>query len=160
MTRTEAAERLYEATRGLSSYWINPLMGETKFGATLNTVRAALDAYSTATPDALPAEVARVVEAAEKWWDATREDFFADEVRRELRLAVRAYRSSQPDPLPARLARLRPGSVVELARAPHATVIANHPATETLFIEWKWNGEIKSNAAVYSSIRAILSESP
>jgi hypothetical protein len=120
----------------------------------------AVRAYRDATPDPLPAEVQRVVEAAVSWWEATRDDYFSDSLCRELRLAVRAYRSTQPEPLSARLARLGKGARVGTKGGSTGTVEANAPQHERLWLIIDGNERYPMATYSYDEITAILSESP
>lgn len=163
-TRTEAAEALHRAADKLRNYdgWLVADVGRPReFTEMWAAVRAALDAYSTSTPDPLPAEVQRVLEAACGYVDAPNNNGDVTPERYSaLESAVAAYRSTQPEPLSARLARLRPGvkSVVDLSGGRRRYVAWNDPDKrkllcfdgETSFVEW----------AAYATVEAILSESP
>ena len=156
-TRTEAMQALYDAADDLYVEVGNNPLARVNHGIH-EALGRALDAYSTSTPDPLPAEVQRVVEAAVSWWEATRDDYFSDSLCRELRLAVRAYRSTQPEPLSARLARLKPGSVVTRGGGDSRTfsVIANDGA-------YLWTQPDRSDGRLtlpYAAVSAIISESP
>lgn len=155
-TRTEAAQALYEAAKGVGMNW--------RAGAPegLDALGIAITRYEDATPDALPAEVARVVEAAARWHYAP-EGGPALAAHCEMRDAIKAYcervQFAQPDPLPARLARLKPGSVVEVEFGVmrfSAKVLDNDTRLGRVRLQY--------NLAIleleYSDIRAILSEAP
>lgn len=162
-TRTEAAEALYRAAMDYMGVQItSPSLDVAERRKALD---GALVGYQRATPTPLPAEVARVLEAAEaferRWIGPV---LFSDCVSegRDVVEAIRAYRSTQPEPLSARLARLRPGSVVRSMYEgdPNKyTVLANHPQSKTIFVTWD-DGECAA-AFDYSVFdRAILSEPP
>lgn len=153
-TRTEAAEALYRAAQGVAAEIARPI------SAAQFSLLLAIDGVKTATPDALPAEVQRVVEAAVSWWEATRDDYFSDSLCRELRLAVRAYRSTQPEPLSARLARLGKGARVGTKGGSTGTVEANAPQHERLWLIIDGNERYPMATYSYDEITAILSESP
>ncbi len=156
-TRTEAAEALYEASVEVQKARSNLH----QMGRSLDALLGAARAYSTSTPDPLPAEVQRVLEAADKY-ERTFGRLYDDDILAEeacpLVDAIRAYRSNpDPEPLSARLARLRPGSVV---RAEHGEyrIVANDPDVEMLWVRLPdANG---NGGFFYENITAILSESP
>ena len=160
-THTEAAEALYRAAMSASNAYMGNHASHHETAQRMRTLVDAVNAYRDSTPDApsLPPEVQRVLEAAGKWWEETREDFFADDIRRELRLAVRAYRSTQPEPLSARLARLGKGARVRLKHGSDGTVEANAPQHESL---WVALDDITDSLLTYSysQVDTILSESP
>ena len=162
-TRTEAAERLYEAALNWRrEQWpgIDQGKGVPVFFPASAELLAALDAYSTATPDALPAEVARVVEAAVKYtekWSGIAVD--NDDEWAGLVSAIRAYRSSQPDPLPARLARLPEGAAVKLKNGSRMYVRFNMPSRQKFFGAIDCDGRFALECT-YADVESILSESP
>lgn len=162
-TRTEAAEALYRAAitaaPKITDDWAS---SETRRAISRHLTEAA-DAYSTSTPDPLPAEVQRVVEAAdryvEKWGKHPVDN---DDAWAELVSAVVARRSTQPEPLSARLARLKPGSVVEDDEGDAIAVLAVDEPTRRLFGAWTGKHSKERCTALFhfDRIVSILSESP
>lgn len=107
-TRDEAAEALYRAV-----VHIEDGRPGSAFIARVSKAIDAANAYRDSTPDPLPAEVQRVLEAAGHVIHTTRVNHpDAADAWDDLESAVDAYRSTQPEPLSARLARLKPGWVV------------------------------------------------
>lgn len=151
-TKSEAAEALYRAAQGVAAEIARPI------SAAQFSLLLAIDGVKTATPDALPAEVQRVVEAADAW----EREWGGLAMRSQqphavaVAEAVRAYRSSQPEPLSARLARLKPGSVVEVGEPYVWTMIGNDAETRSVWL--KRNGATRT--VNYQYVTAIISESP
>lgn len=163
-TRTEAMQALYDAADDLYVEVGNNPLARVNHGVH-EALGRALDAYSTSTPDPLPAEVQGVLEAAEKWLDYVVERDVREALREpanELAAAVDAYRSTQPEPLSARLARLRRGSVVTDVDGDPITVIAVDDLTQRLFGAWEGKTSKRRCTGLFEfrHITAILSESP
>lgn len=158
-TKSEAAEALYRAAVN----WSNERANHCVSALTAVWLDTAIAVYSTATPDAVPPEVQRVVEAAEAFvafcWTDDEPLSSAAPRSNELVAAVRAYRSSQPEPLSARLAKLKPGSVVEIF-GEHFVVCVNDVHIEYLIVRRDEAGCPPRAAAYnYRHITAIISES-
>ena len=158
-TRTEAGEALFRAVRDYQEAPTSSCV----IHRGQNLAKAVRD-YRNATPDPLPAEVQRVVEAADRYerlWTTLQTEgpvvLGLAPALDALLAATRAYRSTQPEPLSARLARLKAGSVVEGVGGKQATVIGNDPETQELWVRHYCPG-FGNFAVKYATVTAIISE--
>ncbi len=152
-TKAEAAEALYRAAVELRHNTASEAHRYRGWFA----LNEALNAYRDSTPTPLPAEVARVLEAAARWHYAA-QGGPALVAHGELQDAIEAYcervQYAQPEPLSTRLARLKPGSVVLDCDRDEVTVEANYPHYQELAGRWAGSLEIYA----YDSITAIRRE--
>ena len=161
-TRTEAAEALYRAVRDYQGAPTSSCV----IHRGQNLAKAVRD-YRNATPDPLPAEVQRVVEAADRYerlWTTLQTEgpvvLGLAPALDALLAATRAYRSTQPEPLSARLARLGKGARVGTKGGSTGTVEANAPQHERLWLIIDGNERYPMATYSYDEITAILPESP